>query len=320
MQADIWVLIDHRAGTATQAISLAEVLGMSFEKKTLKYNFLAALPNFLLGTSSIHIDKEASSPLYGEVLPKIIISSGRRTAPVALSLKELDPSIKVIQIMRPDMNPSKFDLIILPQHDKFPPAPNIFRIIGALHNVEGKIKAGGESFTDDYPLIDKFIAVLVGGDSKDYKFCLPDAQEFAQLVSRVSVNHGLPVFITFSRRTSEAVKAMVRDAFPWPHTIYDPSESTTANPYFGLLARAAFIITTCDSISMCSEATASGKPLYVYCPEKANLPKHQYFLQQLFDLQIARKLDNDVEVLESYKYDQFSETRKAADFIMTNII
>jgi mitochondrial fission protein ELM1 len=87
MQADIWVLTDHRAGTATQAISLAELLGIHFENKKLKYNFLAMLPNFLLGQTTAHVNKSLSSPLYDEPLPKMIISSGRRTASVALALR-----------------------------------------------------------------------------------------------------------------------------------------------------------------------------------------------------------------------------------------
>jgi mitochondrial fission protein ELM1 len=320
MQADIWVLADHRAGTAIQAKSLAEVLGMSFEVKNLKYNSLAILPNFLLRATSIHVNTKLSSPLYDEPLPKIIISAGRRTAPVALALKAIDPSIKVVQIMRPDLDPRKFDLIILPQHDTFGSSPNILRVIGALHNVEGKIKAAKEEFAQNHPTIGNFIAVLVGGNGKKYKFSEQDAAELIQATKKVSTNHGLQVFISFSRRTPEAVKALMRQAFPWPHVIYDPAVNTDPNPYFGLLASASFIITTCDSISMCSEATASGKPLYIYCPDKADLPKHKYFLQQLFDLQIARKLTKDIEVLESYTYEPFNETSKAADFIRANIM
>jgi len=320
MQADIWVLTDHRAGTAIQATSLAEVLGMNFEKKHLEYNFLAMLPNWLLGSTSIHINKDLSSPLYDEPAPKVIISAGRRTAPVALSLRKHYSDVKLIQIMRPDLDASKFDLVILPQHDAFHATTNTFRVIGALHNVESKIKAAKVEFKHDYPAVGKFIALLVGGNSKNYKFSAHDASALSEIVSRVSANHGLQVFVSFSRRTPEAVKAVLRAALPWPHIIFDPTQDTGPNPYFGLLACADFIITTCDSIAMCSEATASGKPLYIYCPEHANMPKHKYFLQQLIDLEIARKLEPGTDVLEHYTYKPFSETRKAADYIMSNIL
>jgi len=320
MQTDIWVLADNRTGTAAQAKSLAELLGMSFEVKNLKYNFLALLPNFLLRSTFIHINKKLSSGLLDEPLPKMIISAGRRTAPVALALKALDPTIRVVQIMRPDLDPNKFDLIILPQHDRFSASPNTLRVIGALHNVEDKIKAAKEGFAPNHPTMQNFIAVLIGGNAKKYKFSTPNAAELASRLTTISANHGLLLFISFSRRTPEAVKAVMREFFPWPHILYDPITSTDPNPYFGLLASASFIVTTCDSISMCSEAAASGKPLYIYCPDKADMPKHRYFLQQLIDLQIARKLTQDREVLESYTYAPFNETRKAADFIRANIM
>jgi hypothetical protein len=35
------------------------------------------------------------------------------------------------------------------------------------------------------------------------------------------------------------------------------------NPYFGLLGLADFIVVTCDSVNMISEAASTGKPVYV---------------------------------------------------------
>ncbi|MES2214718.1 MAG: ELM1/GtrOC1 family putative glycosyltransferase [Pseudomonadota bacterium] len=331
MQADIWVLADHRIGTATQAIAIAENLklnsGFSFEIKRLHYNFLAHLPNFLLGATTVHIDKSASSSLT-EPLPKIIISAGRRAASVALALKSLGKNlaqdIKIIHIMRPFLDIHKFDLIILPQHDDFKPSPNIFRIIGSIHNASDKMKQSSESFKKTYPAIGRFIALCIGGSTKNYTFSTEDAMQVLAAVVKISRNHGLPVFISFSRRTPPQVKAIFRDAFDWPHIIYDPldcqSDQTAYNPYYGMLAQCSFLIMTCDSISMCSEATASGRPIYIYCPKKANMPKHKYFVQQLVDLKIARLLEPSTETLEDYNYVPFNESLKVANFIKENIL
>lgn len=319
-QSDIWVLADHRTGTAIQAIALAEVLDMSFEVKQIKYNMLASLPNFLLGSTSVHANKKLSSPLYDRPPPALIISAGRRTAPIALALKNHYPNVKVVQIMRPCLAAEKFDLIILPQHDRFDTSANTFKIIGSLHNVENKIKDAAVSFRENYSNVHKFIALLIGGSTKKYKFTSKDAAILSARVSEVSANHGLPVFISFSRRTPDAVKKVMAEAFPWPHTIYDPTTSTDPNPYFGLLATADFIISTCDSISMCTEATATRKPFYIFCPDNADMPKHRYFTQQLIDIGLARKLEEGMEILENYKPPAFNECRKVAEFIKKNIL
>lgn len=319
-QSDIWVLTDHRTGTAIQAIALAEVLGMSFEIKQIKYNFLGSLPNFLLGSTLLHVDKKSSSPLCGLTPPELIISAGRRTASVALALKAQYPNVKVVQIMRPCLDSSKFDLIILPQHDKFITTANTFKIIGSLHNVDNKIKDASISFRENYNNVHKFITLLIGGSTKKYKFTTKDASILSARVSAISANHGLPVFISFSRRTPEAVKKVITDAFPWPHTIYDPTISTNPNPYFGLLATADFIISTCDSISMCAEATAARKPFYIFSPDNADMPKHRYFTQQLIDIGLARKLEEGMDILENFKPPSFNECRKVAEFIKKNIL
>jgi mitochondrial fission protein ELM1 len=321
MPSDIWVLTDSRTGTAVQAIALAEKLEMSFEIKKLEYNLFAFLPSFLLGATDIHIKKSIASNLKNSATPpKIIISAGRRAAMLALALKTYYPNSKVIQIMRPFLPAEKFDLIIIPQHDQYNPTNNTIRIIGALHNIKDKIKNARGSIKAHYPNLHNFIALVVGGDTKKYKFLPEYAEILAKKVAEVSSNHGLNVFISFSRRTSKEVKDIFINAFPWPHIIYDPTSSPEANPYFGMLADSDFIITTSDSVSMCSEATASGKPLYIFCPEIKEKTKHRYFVQQLLDLEIARLLTPHTETLENYKYSSFDEAQKVANFIRDNII
>jgi len=317
---DIWVLTDHRTGTATQAIALAEALGMQYEIKKLVYNAIALVPNFLLGATMMHINTALSSNL-DDTLPKIIISAGRRTASVAIALKKRDANIKVIQIMRPFLDASKFDLIVLPQHDTFNAHGNIIRIIGSLHNAQTKLQSEYNLFMEEYPTTTNFIAVLVGGGTKKYTFSQDDAKRLTTTLSTISANHGIPLFISFSRRTPKNVQEIFQEVFAWPHIMYDPTTSTKRNPYYGILAAATFIVSTCDSISMCSEATASGKPLYIFCPSNPNaLPKHRYFIQQLIDLGLARLLHDDMETLTHYTYSPLNEAHKVAEYIKEHVL
>ncbi|MBP7190181.1 MAG: mitochondrial fission ELM1 family protein [Rickettsiaceae bacterium] len=320
MMADIWVLSDSKTGSTVQAVALAEKLSMTFEIKKLEYNLWALLPNFILGSTEIHL-KSTSSDLTSDIPPKIIISSGRRTAPVALSIKDRYPEVKVIQIMKPFLAPSKFDLIILPQHDKFTDnGGKIMTIIGSLHNIKSKLRDAKGTIKSSNPHLQNFIAVLIGGDTKKYKFTEEEAQRLAKQINAISINHGINVFVSFSRRTSDKVKNIIRQEFQWPHVVYDPVSSSDPNPYYGMLSDADFIIATCDSVSMCSEASASGKPLYIFHSNDKNMHKHRYFAQQLVDLGVAKFLTRDIETLETYEYDPFDEAEKVSDYIKEQIL
>lgn len=317
----VWVLVDNRIGNANQAIELAQKIGKEYEIKNIEYNSLGFLPSCLLGIFPIHIKKSVLSNLKKDPLPGVVISAGRRTAALALYLKKLsNGKLKIIQIMRPNIKPTEFDLIILPQHDSFNyTLPNIVRVIGALTNVQDKIKKSQSNFDTKYPEIKNYIAVIIGGSTKGYKLTLENAQLLSKTLTNISKNHSLPLFITFSRRTPPLVKNHFTQNFVWPNVIYDPLSGET-NPYPAILGRAEYIISTTDSISMCSEAVSTGRPVYVFCPPSFKLRKHSYFIQQLVDLGLARRLELSVNNLEKYDYAPLAEISKVAEIINKKIL
>ena len=317
----VWVLVDSRIGNANQAIELAQTIGKQYEIKNVEYNSFVFLPSYFLSIFPIHIKKAVLSNLKREPLPDVVISAGRRTAALALYLKKLsNGKIKIIQIMRPNIKPNEFDLIILPQHDSFNyTLPNIVRVIGALTNVRDKIQKSQSDFDSKYPEIKNYIAVIIGGSTKGYKLTLDNAQLFSKILTNISQNHSLQLFITFSRRTPDIVKSYFKQNFVWPTVIYDPL-SGESNPYPAILGRAEYIISTTDSISMCSEAVSTGKPVYVFCPPSFKLKKHNYFIQQLVDLGLARRLDPSINNLEKYDYEPLAEISKVAGIINKKIL
>jgi mitochondrial fission protein ELM1 len=140
-----------------------------------------------------------------------------------------------------------------------------------------------------------------------------------KIIEQLSINHAAQLFISFSRRTPEAVKEAFYNNFSHPNHIYDPAKGGY-NPYFGMLAASDFIITTGDSISMCSDVATAGKPQYIYVPPSFTSPKHNYFVQQLIDMEVARRLLPTTEVLSNFKYKPLAEARKAAKFIKEYIL
>ena len=69
------------------------------------------------------------------------------------------------------------------------------------------------------------------------------------------------LIITPSRRTSpEALRVLKEALANVPYFLWDGQGD---NPYFGILGLADFLVVTCDSVNMVSEAASTGKPVYV---------------------------------------------------------
>lgn len=311
----VWVLADERLGGAYQAIAIAEKLGEKFEIKNFKYNFWANLPNFLLTFFPFQITKTSRYQIEDSEVPDILISSGRRSAAIAVYLKETAKKpVKIIQIMRPGLSAEKFDTIILPQHDNFrkSSSSNIIRTIGAINNIEKRIEDSTPSTLS--MLQDKFIVVMIGGAQKNYDFELDNVMHLSEILENIADHHGIQMLISFSRRTPKSVKNYFKDKFSLEHMIYDP-ESIYKNPYPNVLKKAEFIICTTDSISMCSEAVTTGKPVYLFKPGRFRSRKHNFFTQQLLDLGLARNLDMSTKFLETYEYEKLDELSRVVEII-----
>eukprot|EP00899_Mesostigma_viride_P016939 jgi/Mesvir1/25246/Mv20313-RA.1 len=113
------------------------------------------------------------------------------------------------------------------------------------------------AFRTNYPELPNFIAVIIGGSTKSYKFSAETAEFLSNKILAISAYHSLPVFISFSRRTPQDVKEIFKNKFPEPHMIYD-TDGNLPNPYPGIIGEGEYIIITADSISMCSEAASTG--------------------------------------------------------------
>jgi hypothetical protein len=323
LKPQIWVLTDGRVGNSNQAVALAEKLGVAYQLKFMEYNFLGNLPNFLLKIYPIHIKKQLLQSWEIASLPEIIISAGRRTASLANYLKRKSgDKIKIIQIMRPNLSFSQFELVILPEHDKTPrEAQNIVRIIGALNNIQAKMSSGGRDLRINYPKLGQFISVIIGGNCKNYNFSDDNATELATILTNITKNLSHTLFISFSRRTPNSAKIIIKNNLPSATIIYDPvEEKNMPNPYFGMLAEGDYLISTADSISMCSEAASTGKPVYIFCPNNFKSSKHLAFTQQLTKLGIAKILDSSVTYLEKYNYQPLNEVEKIANIVLNRVI
>ncbi|KJV81476.1 mitochondrial fission ELM1 family protein [Rickettsia hoogstraalii] len=201
---------------------------------------------------------------------------------------------------------------VFPRNDNF---KNIISINGAINNVTEKFAAANLELQKHYPDLKHFIAVIIGGNNKKFNFNENEANLFSSLLNKIYTNQQIPFFISFSRRTPQAVKSIIKNNMPASTIIYDPNEEAGYNPYIAMLANAKYIISTADSISMCSEAASSGKPLYIFCPSNFNSSKHKIFIKQLVEQKIAKTFDESVTMLEEYSYKPLNEAERVAEII-----
>jgi mitochondrial fission protein ELM1 len=291
----VWVLADDRIGSRSQSISVADALGADYHIKEITYGIWAFMPNRLLGASfsglTIECQKSLSPPW-----PDMVISSGRRTAPVAKKIRSLaiKNGIKcfLVHIMDPGGCRDDFGIVAVPRHDGNIKGSNIFAITGAPHQITKiYLESAAELWHMRFEHLNKpRIALIVGGSTRHRDFTSEMAKELASWASSMALKAGGSLLITTSRRTGSAAEKLLEsitapsDIFCWDE------ENKSDNPYKAYLALADAIIVTGDSSSMCSEACGGIKPVYIYAPTSLTAPKHRRLHQELFNMGYARPL------------------------------
>lgn len=317
---EVWILADNRPGTFLQSIGLAEELRLEYKIITLSYSFFSLLPNFLLSNSLLRIPADIRNKIkvFG-YLPKIIISAGRRSAPIALALKaQSQNQSKIIQIMNPNLNFAKFDFVILPKHDEVAEQKysNLITTVGSLTRIDEK------RISDEYeksPELKKItqpkIALLIGGPSKKTEFKKSDAENLAAISSHIAKNMDATLLVLTSRRTNLELTKTINEKLDCDFEMFDWNKIGATNPYLAIVGAADFFIVTGDSVSMISECASTGKPLYIFDQNKISSPKHRRFHQNLFSENYAKKLLNDCQFLEIFSQKKLQETRRVASLI-----
>ncbi|MDX1950390.1 MAG: ELM1/GtrOC1 family putative glycosyltransferase [Rickettsiales bacterium] len=302
---NIWVLTDEVAGHNAQSIGVAEALGLPFIKKKIIYNKKAKLPNFLICNDFSSVDSKKSDSLHGN--PDIVISCGRKLAPVALAIKKRAKKAKIktytCHIMWCGLSKFfGFDLVALPSHDNinFLIAKNkrILKTIGAPNRINKdfllqEYKIWGRTIGE---LPKPRIVVLIGGNSRKTNFTKYHSEILVNRVTNIVSELGASLLVTNSRRTnpelSDYIKAEFKHKIGRYYYFHDVHQSK-ANPFFAFLQLADCVITTGDSISMCSEACTIGKPVFIFSPDGNAPPKHRRFHELLYKGGYASEFNDD---------------------------
>jgi mitochondrial fission protein ELM1 len=147
--------------------------------------------------------------------------------------------------------------------------------------------------------------VLIGGANKAYRMSLRRLGEIADAVAEILRTRGGSALVTPSRRTGAAGIGLLRARLKnLPVAIWD---GCGENPYFAYLALADAFMVTADSVSMISEAAATGNPVHILDLDGGNA-KFARFHAAMQAAGITRPFSSRIE---SWRYPIPDDTTRA---------
>lgn len=242
----VWVLLGKHAGDNAQITDIAEALGWPYELKQ---------PT---------ADKGSQVPVTPP-WPDLVISSGRRTAPLAHSICQSSGGLtRSVVIGRPHAPLADFDLVLttpqygLPLRENVADMPAPF--ISARSLDDTALDVWRQRFAD---LPRPWVALLLGGNSTPYRFDAAVAAELGRQASVAVADRGGSLLVSTSPRTPVEASQALLEAVDVPVFSYRFG-SAEDNPYSALLALADAFVVTGESVSMLTEACMTGRPVAVF--------------------------------------------------------
>lgn len=265
MNEPVWVLHDGKVGLRNQVVGVAEALGLPFAEKRVDARLpWRALPP-ALWVGALHAQRPGADRLEPP-WPIVAIGAGGRAAAPMLAIRHAARGrCLAVQIQNPHLPPWRFDLMVVPEHDRLT-GPNVLTTRGAVHRVtrdrlDEAAALWGPRLAD---LPRPRVAVLLGGGNGSYRLT-PERLDGIIRALVALARKGAGLMVTPSRRTGPAVEQAVRQALAgFPAAMWDGAGE---NPYFGYLGLADHVLATEDSVSMITEASATGRPVHILALE-----------------------------------------------------
>ena len=238
----------------------------------------------------------------------VIISCGRKSVIPSIVLKKnSNKKIVNIHIQNPKVSLENFDIIVAPDHDSLD-GPNVLISKGAIHYLTlDEIEKAKDYLVSKIEKQKEVVTLILGGPTKYYNY---DNESMIQIFSKINkqiLEKNMQLIIIPSNRTPEKIIQFAKEYFNKNRLIID---NVDKQAYLSSLALAKYIIVTCDSSSMISEAALTGKPVYVaMIPAMRNDKRFKKFRDLLESMNIIRKLEDS---LDTWSYEKLDETNRIA--------
>ena len=296
-------------GMVSQVEGLAKALNLNYKHQEIKLKrFWNFIPPFL---TPISLSILESQFIFDS---KVIISCGRKSVIPSLALKKkYKEKIFTIHIQNPKVSLDKFDLIVCPEHDNIT-GNNVIKTTGAIHYLSEK----EISKENNYLKIDKenkkIIAFIIGGPNKYYNFSEKEIDFLFNKIKSIFTMDKYKLVVIPSYRTPSDIIKKAFNSFGHDHMVIKDIDKKA---YLSALSISDYIVVTCDSTSMISEAAITGKPIYVaqMNSSKNNL-RFQKFFSQFKQLNIIKDLTDKIDL---WSYSKLDEVNRISPLINEKI-
>ena len=157
---------------------------------------------------------------------------------------------------------------------------------------------------------EKIITLIVGGPNKYYDYNNIVLDEIFLKIKDNFISKGYQLIFIPSIRTPKTVIEKAKSYFDEDQIIITDIDKKA---YLSSLKLANYIVVTCDSTSMISEAAMTGKPIYVaQMPAVKKNDRFKKFFELFKSLNIIKDLDNS---LDKWSYKKLNETDEISSYI-----
>jgi len=306
------LLTEGMHGMISQVEGMAKALDTEFSHKIVRLNFPWNLipPKFTPISKVVLKDK---TYINEEEISDLIISCGRKSVIPSIILKKKNPKIFTIHIQDPKVNLKNFDAIIAPEHDNLK-ADNVYSSKGAIHYITETEINNARSYLRDKVKSEKIISLILGGPNKYYNFSNDQLIKIFNKIKSEFLSKGYKVIVIPSMRTPKTSIELVNKEMGASGYV---AKNVDKQAYLSAYALAKYVVVTCDSTSMISEAAISGKPIFVaHMKSKRNNYRFKKFFQLFKEMGITRDLGEQVE---SWTYNKLNEATRIATLINSKL-
>ena len=299
------LLTEGMHGMISQVEGLAKALELDFIHEKIELNnFWKLIPPKITPAQDFvfknKIDKKFD----------IVISCGRKSVIPSIFLKKkFKNQIMNIHIQDPKVSLNNFDFIVVPEHDGLE-GKNVLKSKGAIHYLRNDELNENIHYLKPKINKEKIVSLIVGGPNKYYDFNNSAIQEIFGKVLKNFISKDYQLIFIPSMRTPKRIIDLAKNYFNENQIIITEVDKKA---YLSSLKLSDYIIVTCDSTSMISEAAMTGKPIYV---AQMNPIKKNYRFKKFFELFKSLNITRDLEdTLEKWNYEKLNETDKISRYI-----
>jgi len=304
------LLTEGMHGMISQVEGLAKALDLDFIHEKIELNsFWKLFPPKLTPIQGFVFKNKINSQF------DIVISCGRKSVIPSIYLKKkFKNKVINIHIQKPKVSLDNFDFVVAPEHDSLK-GNNVLTSKGAVHYLTNDELDQNENYLKSrINTKKKIVTLILGGPTRYYDYNNEAIEDIFLKIKKIFLENNYQLIAVPSMRTPQNIIEKAKSYFDKDQIVIS---NVDKKAYLSSLKISDYIIVTCDSTSMISEAAITGKPIYVaQMPAIKSNQRFKSFFNLFESLNIIKELNSPIE---NWTYTKLNETNKIANQIREKI-